>query len=83
MCPGADNAASPRPVNSDEPQWATGSRYWIRGVTLNECPVHARSADLCATIQSVVPSRCSIENVVVGDLVDINAVSGVVEDMRW
>jgi hypothetical protein len=46
------------------------------------CPVQARSAFLCVTIQSTVPLRCKTVNEVIGDLVDINAVMGLVEEIR-
>ncbi len=82
MWPGAESAARPRPVNSEEPQWARGSWCRIRGATARVYPVQASKAVLWDTIQSVAPSKCSTENVVVGDLVDIIAVSGVVEVMR-
>lgn len=47
------------------------------------CPVQASSAFLCEIIQSVVPSRCNTENVVVGVLAAINAVIGDVAVIRW
>lgn len=46
-------------------------------------PVQAKSAFLCATIQSTVPLRWRTVNEVMGDLVDIMAVIGLVEVMRW
>jgi hypothetical protein len=55
----------------------------MRGDGLRVCPVQARRALRCATIQSVVPSRWRTEKVVLGDLVPIRAVMGVVEVMRW
>ena len=55
----------------------------IRGVGVSVCPVQASSAFRCEIIQSVVPSRRRIENVVVGDLVATRAVMGDVEEMRW
>ena len=54
-----------------------------RGLGVSVCPVQASSAFRCETIQSVVPSRRTIENVVVGDLVATRAVMGEVEEMRW
>ena len=56
---------------------------WMRGVTARVCPVQASSAERCDTIQSVVPSRCRTEKVVVADLVDIKAVMGLVEVSFW
>ena len=53
------------------------------GVTERVCPVHAKSAFLCVTIQSMVPSRCSTVKEVRGDFVDINAVIGLVEVIFW
>jgi hypothetical protein len=46
-------------------------------------PVHASKAFLCVTIQSTVPLRCSTDSEVIGDLVEMSAVIGVVEDIRW
>jgi hypothetical protein len=46
----------------------------IWGLTLRVWPVHANRAFLCVIIQSKRPSRCITEKVVIGDLVDINAV---------
>lgn len=70
-------------MSSEEPQCARGRRVCTRGVTVRVWPVQARRAERWATIQSVVPSRCSTVNVVVGAFVDISAVRGVVEVMRW
>ena len=42
-------------------------------------PVHANRARRCATIQSNLPSRWTIENEVIGDFVEIRAVNGLVE----
>ena len=47
------------------------------------CPVHASNALRCVTIQSIVPFRCSTVKEVSGDFVDIRAVMGVVEEIRW
>jgi hypothetical protein len=46
------------------------------------CPVQARREDGFVIIQSVVPSRCRMEKVVVGEEVDRRAVTGVVEVIR-
>lgn len=53
------------------------------GDTESVWPVQAKSAFLCATIQSTVPLRLRTVKVVVGDLEDIIAVIGLVEVMRW
>ena len=50
---------------------------------MSVCPVQASRELRWDTIQSVVPSRWRTENVEEGDLVPINAVIGVVEDIRW
>lgn len=46
-------------------------------------PVQARRAFRCVTIQSVVPSRCTTVKVVVGDFVEISAVTGEAAVIRW
>lgn len=57
----------------------------ILGLTDSACPVHASSADLCATIQSNLPSRWTTAKEVMGDLDEMRAVTGVVDDIypRW
>ena len=82
-CPGADRAASPRPVRWVAPQCAAPRERWRRGVGDRVWPVQARRALRWETIQSVVPSRWRTEKVVVGDFVATRAVMGVVEEMRW
>ena len=47
---------------------------FTRGDRLNVCPVHANSAFLCVTIQSSLPSRCTITMEVIADFVAIRAV---------
>jgi hypothetical protein len=47
------------------------------------CPVQASRAFRCATIQSTVPFKCNTVKDVRGDFVDIKAVMGLVEDIRW
>lgn len=46
-------------------------------------PVQASNAFRWATIQSTVPLRCNTVKEVIGDFVDIKAVIGVVEEIRW
>lgn len=46
---------------------------FTRGDRLNVCPVHAKSAFLCATIQSNLPSRCTMTMEVIADFVEIKA----------
>lgn len=82
-CPGADSAASPRPVRCVAPQCAAPRDRWRRGVGDRVWPVQARRALRWDTIQSVVPSRRRTEKVVVGDFVATRAVMGVVAEMRW
>jgi hypothetical protein len=53
------------------------------GETERVWPVHASSAFRCATIQSTVPLRCNTVKEVSGDLVDIRAVIGLVDRIRW
>lgn len=65
------------------PQCPMLSDVLIWGLTDSVCPVHASSAFLCATIQSNRPSRCMTVKLVSGDLVEIRAVKGVVEDTLW
>lgn len=55
----------------------------MRGVGVRVWPVHAKREERLVTIQSVVPSRWRMEKVVVGLAVDIRAVMGVVEVIRW
>jgi hypothetical protein len=52
---------------------------FIFGFTISACPVHARRAARCATIQSTLPSRCTVVKDVAAELVDIRAVIGEVE----
>lgn len=47
---------------------------FTRGDRLSVCPVHANSAFLCATIQSNLPSRCTMAMEVIADFVEIKAV---------
>ena len=47
---------------------------FTRGDRLNVCPVHANSAFLCVTIQSSLPSRCTMTIEVIADFVEIKAV---------
>ena len=47
---------------------------FTRGDRLNVCPVHANSAFLCVTIQSSLPSRCTMTMEVIADFVEIRAV---------
>ena len=47
---------------------------FTRGDRLNVCPVHANSAFLCVTIQSSLPSRCTMAMEVIADFVEIKAV---------
>lgn len=47
---------------------------FTRGDKLNVCPVHANSAFLCVTIQSSLPSRCTMTIEVIADFVEIKAV---------
>lgn len=54
-----------------------------RGDKLRVWPVHARRALRCATNQSTLPSRWTTTREVSGDLVEIRAVKGVVEETRW
>ena len=56
---------------------------FTRGDRLNVCPVHANSAFLCVTIQSSLPSRCTMTMEVIADFVEIRAVYGVVDVTRW
>lgn len=65
------------------PQCASDRPLWILEDSESVCPVQASSALRWATCQSVVPSRWRTEKVVVGDLVEIRAVIGVVEEIRW
>ena len=51
----------------------------IFGFTVSAWPVQARRADLCATIQSTLPSRCTVVNEEAAELVEIKAVTGEVE----
>lgn len=46
------------------------------------CPVQANSARP-ASIQSVVPSRCIVVMDVLCAFVDINIVTGLVDDIFW
>lgn len=46
------------------------------------CPVHANS-DLPTSIQSTVPSKFMVVIEVLAALVDISAVTGVVEEILW
>jgi hypothetical protein len=64
------------------PQWARDNLVCSREETDRVWPVHASRAFRDATIQSVVPSRWRIENVVVGVLVEMRAVIGVVAESR-
>ena len=52
------------------------------GETLRVCPVHAISA-LPASIQSVVPSRCTTVMEAFVFCVETRAVIGVVEEILW
>jgi hypothetical protein len=56
---------------------------FARGVTERVCPVHARSALRCVAIQSTVPLRCTTTIDVIGDFVEMRAVIGLVDVMRW
>jgi hypothetical protein len=56
---------------------------FILGLTDNVWPVHARRAFLCVTIQSTVPLRLTTTSDVMGDFVDMRAVSGLAEEIRW
>lgn len=56
---------------------------FTRGERLKVCPVHANKAFLCVTIQSSLPSRCTMTIEVIADLVAIRAVYGVVDVTRW
>ena len=56
---------------------------FMRGDRLSVCPVHANSAFLCVTIQSSLPSRCTMTMEVIADFVEIRAVYGVVDVTLW
>lgn len=47
---------------------------FTRGERLSVCPVHANRAFLCVTIQSSLPSRCTMTMEVIADFVAIRAV---------
>lgn len=47
---------------------------FTRGDRLRVCPVHASSALRCVTIQSNLPSRCTMTIDVIADFVEIKAV---------
>jgi hypothetical protein len=70
-------------VTLEFPQWAMLMPRLIVGDKDKVWPVHASRPFLWVTIQSTVPSRCNTENEVIGDFVEMSAVNGVVEDMRW
>lgn len=46
-------------------------------------PVHANSPFLCVIIQSTVPSRCITTKELIGDLLEMRAAIGLVEDIFW
>ena len=54
----------------------------MEGVIYRVCPVHANS-DLPTSIQSTVPSKFMVVIEVLAALVDISAVTGVVEEILW
>lgn len=83
ICPGPANATRPLPVISVLPQCARLIPRFAVGETESVWPVQARRAFRCATIQSTVPLRCNTVKEVSGDLVDIKAVMGLVEEIRW
>lgn len=51
------------------------------GREVRECPVHARRASFCVSIQSTWPSSSMTPKVVCGVFVDMRQVSGVEEDI--
>ena len=53
------------------------------GVMVSVRPVHARRAERWRSLQSVVPSSCRMQNVVCLEGVEIRAVYGVGDVMRW
>ena len=55
---------------------------FIEGVTDSVCPVNA-NRDLPASIQSVVPSKFTVVIDVLAALVDMSAVTGLVDDILW
>jgi len=61
--------------------WHTIVRF-IEGVTESVCPVNAKR-DLPTSIQSVVPSKFTVVMDVLTALVEISAVTGLVEDILW
>ena len=58
-------------------------RRFMTGRVARVDPVHASKACLWHIIQSTVPSRCTVASEVMGDLVEIRAVTGVVEVIFW
>lgn len=61
-------------VRSDSSLISLTMLVFTRGDRLSVCPVHANSAFLCVTIQSSLPSRCTMTMEVIADFVEIRAV---------
>ena len=65
------------------PQCARPSFTLYCGFVLKVWPVHASNACLWLTTQSCLPSRLTVTMLDMGDLVEMRAVTGVVEEIFW